>query len=243
MSMGLDEKDKAIGEAAFHYVKRHKEQLIFDFANPEVIKPAEKPITIFMAGSPGAGKTELRELLENVFDRALVVIDADQIREKLRVCGYSGSNAYLFGKACTKGVNILYDHALHKKQNILMDGTFADAQAEEHLNGSIRLKRVTIIFYIYRDPFLAWEYTKAREAKEGRRVGKDVFINLLFKAYENVKSMKQKYGDDVKINMIVKSKEDDYAKRINPKMDVTSADIDKDCPLIYTREQLQKGLL
>lgn len=73
---------------------------------------ASHPVSIFMAGSPGAGKTEVSKELVKEFDRKPMRIDADELRA---LCpDYVGTNAHLFQKAANKAINVLYDYALKK---------------------------------------------------------------------------------------------------------------------------------
>jgi len=58
-------------------------------------------------------------------------IDADEIRS---LCpGYTGADAHVFQEAATKGVHILYDYALRKGINIILDGTFAYGNALDNI--------------------------------------------------------------------------------------------------------------
>ena len=45
-------------EEAKKFIKKNKNLLFEKFASDKIFKPNEKPISLFMAGSPGAGKTE-----------------------------------------------------------------------------------------------------------------------------------------------------------------------------------------
>lgn len=69
--------------------------------------PSDNPITIFMAGTPGAGKTEFSITLIETFGGSFIRIDADEIRERMRPLGYNGLNADIFQDAANKGVNLL----------------------------------------------------------------------------------------------------------------------------------------
>ena len=48
----------SLSDEAIKFVKSHKNEIVSKFANKLKYPPVEKPFTIFMAGSPGAGKTE-----------------------------------------------------------------------------------------------------------------------------------------------------------------------------------------
>lgn len=73
------------------------------------------------------------------------------------------------------------------RKSVMLDGTFADyKKAKSNIQRSLDHARYVSIFYVYQDPILAWEFTKAREALEGRKVPKNIFVDSLFKAKENV---------------------------------------------------------
>src|SRR3989344_6924175 len=102
----MTEEELIIKTASFEFIKKNQKELIAKFASPNIYHPVENPISLFMAGSPGAGKTEISKSFVKKFKDLPVRIDADDIRP---LCpGYIGSNAHLFQKAANKGVNILY---------------------------------------------------------------------------------------------------------------------------------------
>lgn len=123
------------------YIKKHKKELIEKFASESKYPSLENPTTIFMAGSPGAGKTEeskkLVEKLHYNYKILMVRIDADEIRQ---ICpGYEGYNAHLFQEAATLGVNKLFDHVLRKRMNALLDTTFCDFErAKDNIQRSLK---------------------------------------------------------------------------------------------------------
>ncbi len=76
----------AISDNAIQYVKSNKAVLIEKFCSLSNFSPSNNPFTMFMAGSPGAGKTEfskaiIPELQQRDPNCAIVRIDADEIRE------------------------------------------------------------------------------------------------------------------------------------------------------------------
>src|SRR3989344_4624415 len=198
--------DERIEQGAFLFVKTHAKELIAKFAPPEICHPVDNPVSLFMAGSPGAGKTEVSKSLVRKFKDMPVRIDADDIRP---LCpGYTGANAHLFQKAANKGVNLLYDHALHHNLNCILDGTFAYAGAAENIDRSLRRKRRVELWFVYQDPIKAWEFTKAREAREARHVSKDIFIKSFFDSRHNAYTVKEHFRDQIKLNLLTK----DYEK-------------------------------
>ena len=191
-----------------------------------------------MAGSPGAGKTEVsKRLVESLGEGAPVRIDADEVRE---MCpGYTGTNSHVFQSAASKGVNILYDHVLDERLNAIMDTTFQYAGALENIQRSLDKGRAVAIYYLYQNPKIAWEFTQKREAIEHRRVSLDDFIGAFLRARENVRAAKERFGDRIQVNIMLRDfqKQSDQIHR-----NVATDAIDTLIPTQYTAEALQSEL-
>ncbi len=116
-----------ITKQALKYVKGHKKDLIERFASKDKYPSEERPFSIFMAGSPGAGKTEfsksLIRALEQDTEIKIVRIDADEIRSTLPQ--FDGRNSDLVQPAAALGVEKLFDHVQGNNQNVILDGTFS----------------------------------------------------------------------------------------------------------------------
>lgn len=223
-------------DAAYQYLKEHKHELIERFADPKIYKPDSEPVTLFMAGSPGAGKTESsKRLIELFTGNPPARIDADDIRSIFP--NYTGFNSHIFQRACTLGVNLLFNHVMHNNINAILDGTFAYERAMENIERSLNHKREVIIYYLFQDPKVAWDFTQIREAKEGRRVSKEVFINAFLRARENVSQAKAHYGDKIMLNLIIK----DFTKNFEQAYPNVGR-LDKYLPTVYTKEKLEKLL-
>lgn len=232
----MPDQEQQLIEEAETYIKAHKHVLIARFADSNIYHPVDKPISLFMAGSPGAGKTEVSKRLIEMFTGNLPVrIDADDIR--IMFPNYSGANSHIFQRACTTGVNKLFDHVLEHNINAILDGTFAYERAMENIERSLKHNRRVIIYYLFQDPAVAWNFTKAREVKEGRRVSRDVFTHGFIHARENVSKAKAHFGNSVELNLIIK----DFTKnfeQVFPNID----SVDKYLPQVYTRGELEKVL-
>ena len=59
-------------EDAKEFIKKNKSLLFEKFASDKIYKPNDKPISLFMAGSPGAGKTEYSKRFIKKFDSDMV---------------------------------------------------------------------------------------------------------------------------------------------------------------------------
>ncbi len=179
--------DEQLQREAMDFIRTHKHRLIETFASEKFYERDERPVSIFMAGSPGAGKTEFSKyLLENTIAemniKKVIRIDPDEIRNMLP--GYKGGNAYLFQKAIDRGVHILHNYALDTSKNFILDSTFSEPKrAYENVERSLKRNRTVQIFYLYLDPFIAWDITQKREAIEAaaKVSGTFIFLHQLFR--------------------------------------------------------------
>ncbi|MBI3282919.1 zeta toxin family protein [Candidatus Curtissbacteria bacterium] len=220
---------------AFEWVKQHKKYLFLKFADFDSYPKDPYPTTVFMAGSPGAGKTEFSRRLAEGFKQKPVIIDADEIRKIIP--GYTGKKAFLFQKAATKGVNLLYDYVCKNGLNVIIDGTFAYAQPVENIKRSLKYNRNIEIYFLHQNPIVSWKFTKVRERKEFRNVPKDVFINAYLKSIENVTLVKKEFGNKIKLNLVIK----DFTKSLQT-LHLNTSGIEKLLPKLYTGKELTKIL-
>lgn len=85
---------KEVKAAAELYVKRNKVRIAKELTDPKTFPPSDMPISVFMAGSPGAGKTEFSKRLLEILDKnrpKVVRMDGDELRKYLP--GYTGGNS------------------------------------------------------------------------------------------------------------------------------------------------------
>jgi len=234
--INMTDEELKLSEEAFLWIKINRKRLIEKFAGVAGYVADVFPTTVFMAGSPGAGKTEISKRFVPRFKQKPIRIDADEMRV---ICpGYLGSNAHVFQRAATKGVHILYTHALKNNINIIMDGTFAYIGAMENIKRSLDYGRKVEIFFVYQDPLQAWDFTKKREALEQRRVSKEVFIEASFRAMENVNKAKETFGSKIELNLIMKDFEKDLEQ-----LEINIENIDRYIKKDYTKDKLDKLLI
>lgn len=231
-----------ISEKAYGYIKKlaKNKELYKMFASEEKYKSFLSPATFFMAGSPGAGKTETsKNFVKNLnekYDFPIVRIDADEIR--ILCPGYDGSNAHLFQHAISFGVNQLYYYALKHNYNVLLDSTFSNINhAKSNIRLALERKREVYVYYIYQDPKIAWEFTLKREKIENRKITLDVFAKDFFQAKENVNTVKKIFNKKISIHLIKK----DYKYNID-KFWINIDKIDNYIQFVYTQESLYNTL-
>lgn len=212
----VDNESKQISESAIGWIKTNRKLLIEKFCDLNDFPPSKKPFTIFMAGSPGAGKTEFSKSMIPILqkkdpDHKIVRIDIDEIR--CIIPQYNGHNASIIQSASAIGVEKIFDFVQKYNQNAFMDSTFSNYnKADSDVNRSLNKNRSVGIFYIYQDPIVAWEFTKKREFIDGRHVPKDVFIESFLNAISTCNRIKQKYSSKINLDLIIKNFENRLEK-------------------------------
>jgi UDP-N-acetylglucosamine kinase len=229
-------KEEQIKEESVQFVKDNKKKIIQKIIKESKVSIVDNPESYFMAGAPGAGKTEFSKKLIKWLKVPCVRIDADEIRAIIPQ--YNGSNSDLIQSAANIGVEKLHDYVLSKNFNYIMDSTFSNYDKQlDNINRALNKGRAVIIFYIYQDPIIAWEFTKAREKIEGRKVPMDVFIDKYFNSINTANKIKKHFGNDIVLKFIEKNVDNDVKKyKIN--VDRVDTSIKKK----YTKELLDKSL-
>lgn len=230
------ENDKIISDTAVDFIIKNKELLYKKFAGEASGSYNPEPVTIFMAGSPGAGKTEISIDLVEEFKKPVVRIDADEIRA---LCpGYIGSNSHLFQKASSRGVDILYEYCLKKGLSAVVDGTFSHGQTISNIQRSLARGRRPTIYFIYQDPQIAWSFTKKREVAELRRITKPVFIKGYCMSRIRVHEAKAQFGPQLELNLMIKDLSNEHVTFF--RRNVLS--IDSYIGKVYSEDELEQLL-
>lgn len=214
------------------YAKQNKKELTRAIIGGK--EREDKKSAIFMAGSPGAGKTEAAQTLASL-NSNLVVIDADQFRAKFP--GYTGNNSSEFQRGSALLVDASLDLVLKKGYSFILDGTLATPKAEQNIERALKKDYSILIYYVYQEPYIAWDFTKEREKIEGRYVPKERFINAFFQSRKNLLQLKDKYQEKVVINIIVKNFQNEISDSI---MDVDNLELA--LPITHTKKGLEDTL-
>ncbi len=239
--------DEEIRESAIAFAKQNKERIAKELTDSTIYIPETTPISVFMAGSPGAGKTEfsknLISLLGGNKERGVVRIDPDEIRP--RIPGYRGSNSHLFQGAVALIVEKVHDFVLHKSQTFVFDSTLARYEkAVDNIRRSLEKNRPIFIFYVYQKPEIAWKFTQAREKTEGRNIPKSAFIDEFFGAKDVVDRILKEYDKKVVVFLVKKDFEKNSVENI-VQLERDGMSIDyylQDSYTAYSKESLEKLL-
>lgn len=214
------------------YAKRHKKDFTKNVISGKSIVPDKN--AIFMAGSPGAGKTEVASSIA-MLDKNLCVIDADIFRSQFP--SYNGANSSEFQKGASWLVDHVFTFLLKKGYSFILDGTLSISKSYQNIERAINRGYGVQIFYVYQDPMIAWDFTQKREQIEGRFVPKDRFINAYFMARKNIIGIKNDFGEQVELNIVFKNYQNQIAE-VNFDTEVLELIL----PEQYTQEELEKKL-
>lgn len=237
MQQEFTPEERLLADEALAYVKANKKLLIEEFSG-SAFAPSATPMSFFMAGSPGAGKTEfserlLKTLTSDKLGLSVVRIDGDEIRKGLP--GYLGGNASVFNSAVNKGVEIIHDSVIDKNKTFILDGTLSSYDvAVKNISRSLSRDRGVVIVFVYQDPVTAWGFTKAREADEGRNIPRDAFIEKYFGSQDVVTRLKRDFGDKVEVWFVERN-----LKNNEIRLEIDIKDLKGYIKIPYTREQLE----
>ena len=210
--------DEELSKAAIKHMRQKEilNSLVARFCDLKKYPSAVHPISVFMAGSPGAGKTEFSKNFLKGAGEGAVRIDPDEIRDIIPQ--YTGGNSHLFQYAVNIGVDKVFYHALSHDQNFILDGTMANfKKAHENITRTLKQREFIQIFYLFQDPVIAWEFTKKRELVEHRNITKEAFIRAFFGSKETVTKIKEIFKDRVVLNLVIKNftnNQEDYVRNI-----------------------------
>jgi UDP-N-acetylglucosamine kinase len=203
-AQGMDVDDQRIADEAVAFAKANRKEIVRRLTDPSIFPPEDFPVSIFMAGSPGAGKTEASLEFLARFETASVRIDPDLLRAEFPF--YTGGNSYLFQRAVSVLVDRLHDEALKQNQTFLLDGTSANFDiVAGNIRRSLRRKRFVLMLYVYQDPILAWAFVTARERVEGRNIPLHGFVRQYFGARDVVNRLKAEFGHAVTVDILIKN--------------------------------------
>ncbi|RUO43430.1 zeta toxin family protein [Idiomarina aquatica] len=198
-------EDKEVELQAVAYAKKHKTKLARQLTDKTIYAKERDPVSVFMCGSPGAGKTESSKIfLKEIGSDSVIRLDPDDLR--CQFPGYNGSNSYLFQRAISVVIERALDFAFQGKQSFLLDGTLSKLDiAEKNIQRCLDRKRSVLILFVYQSPAMAWEFVQAREKEEGRRILPETFIEQFLGAQEVVRKLKRKFGGRIQVDLLVKN--------------------------------------
>lgn len=219
------------------WVRSHKKGFARKLISNSGAVKSDNPAAIFMAGLPGAGKTEFtKSWIENSGLR-VVRLDMDEIASQIDT--YSPKKADKYRKAASTLLNCTYDRVVNGKYNFIMDGTFGGSSAIKNIERAVGHGYHVKVIYIYQEPKIAWEYTVARERVEYRAIEPDGFLESYYKTLGNLKKLDELSLDGVSIDLVVKNVQNRIVKVYDS---ISMKDIDQYVNIEYNKDNLRKSI-
>lgn len=153
--------------------------------------PSQSNLAFFMAGIPGAGKTEFAENTINSVTPKLIPIEHDKLVEYID--GYKPENYYAFRKAGSVLVTRVLDECLKNKYGFIFDGTLSHEHGYKNIQKALKAGYFVQVVYIIQSAKVAWELTKDRELVKKRAIEKDGFIATCNKINASLSSVFKRF--------------------------------------------------
>jgi predicted kinase len=160
-------------------------------------KPTSSKVAFFMAGIPGAGKTEFAENAIKTSPE-FISIEHDQLVEYID--GYQPKEYYKYRKAGSTLVTRIFDECLRNGYSFIFDGTLSHENGAKNIKRCLKAAYEVIIVYIVQDATLAWKLTQAREVVKKRAIEREGFIDTCKKLNANLLSIFHEHNGDPNFN-------------------------------------------
>lgn len=167
-------------------------------------RPGKTKIAFFMAGIPGAGKTEFAENTIRESSPMLVPIEHDKLVEYID--GYKPENYYSYRKAGSTLVTRVFDACLADGYAFIFDGTLSHENGLRNIRKALRAGYAVYVVYIMQDAKVAWELTQARELVKKRAIEKIGFLETCHKINQNLLTIFETVGGEPNFNFWIINK-------------------------------------
>ena len=227
-----------ISAEALEYARANSEKIVKKYLSG--VPKVKDPKSIFMAGAPGAGKTDVsKRFLENlsfVNGEKFMRIDPDELRKELP--GYDGENADSFQEAATFLADKLHLAALKSGVNFVWDGTFSKLEIQkQNIDHSLQQDRLVVVIYVHQTPKVAWRFVWTRQKTEGRSVPRAKFITKYIESRNVANALKEHFGNNIRLNLVIK---DGKGNDLSRHSDIDS--LDNHLEKAYNKDELKKIL-
>lgn len=166
--------------------------------------PHKRKLAFFMAGIPGAGKTEFAENTINKVKPKLVPIEHDKLVEYIP--GYKPEDYYNYRKAGSVLVTRVLDECLKNGYSFIFDGTLSHEHGYRNIQKTLKAGYFVQVVYIVQDAKKAWELTRDRELVKKRAIEKKGFITTCNKINKSLSVVFKKFKDHDSFGMWIFNK-------------------------------------
>jgi predicted ABC-type ATPase len=216
------------------WAKANKKTFANKLIKSSGVEAKKHPSAIFMAGLPGAGKTEFTKRLIENSTLTVVRIDMDEIASQIDT--YTPDRADKYRAAATTLLNEVFSRSMKRRMDFIMDGTFSSARALNNIKSALNRGYSVKVVYIHQDPKLAWNFTQAREKVEHRAIKFDGFIESYGKIINNVKGITGSEYTNVVLDIVIKNKDNTVGIWHE---NIKAQDIDSFVKVIYNESELR----
>lgn len=157
-------------------------------------EPRSDKLAFFMAGIPGAGKTELAKGLQGSPRGDHIVIEHDQLVE--HIDGYKPENYYNFRRAGSTLVTKLFEHCLEHGYSFIFDGTLSHDNGYKNIKKALNHGFSVIVVYVHQDINSAWKLTQDRELVKKRAIERTGFIETCQKITTSLRKIFATFSDN-----------------------------------------------
>ena len=217
------------------WLKQHKKEIIANLIKESGAIPDNELSALFMAGLPGAGKTEVSKNFIDIFSLKTVRIDMDEIASKIE--GYRPEIADQFRKPASTLLSEILSTVLKDRLDFVMDGTFGSPYALKNVERTLHHGYSIRIVYVHQDPKIAWNFTRAREKVEHRAIGIEDFIDSYFNTINNIRKVLNKNYANVSLEVVLKNAKNQIGKWST---DIGLSEFDKITTNNYNKRTLRK---
>lgn len=159
-------------------------------------KPRADKLAFFMAGIPGAGKTEFAKGLQGSPLGDFTVIEHDKLVEYID--GYKPENYYDFRTAGSTLVSKLFEHCLKHGYSFIFDGTLSHDNGYKNIKKALDKGFSVIVLYVHQDIASAWKLTQDRELVKKRAIERTGFIKTCQNITQSLKKIFHAFQDNPK---------------------------------------------
>ena len=157
-------------------------------------------VAIFMAGIPGAGKTELVRRMSHHLLGGIVVIEHDKLVELLP--DYKPEAAYNYRPAGSKLVSAILKQVLKRKMSFLVDTTLSARVGQTNIKQALKHGYHVTVICIHQDPQAAWQLTQKREVVTKRGISWDGFESVCQKINGNLSDIFDKHSTNPNFSFV-----------------------------------------
>lgn len=168
-------------------------------------KPTRAKVAYFMAGIPGAGKTEFTQNAIRESSPELISIEHDKLVEYIDE--YKPESYYNYRKAGSILVTRIFEECLKNGYAFVFDGTLSHENGARNVNKCLKLGYRIVVVYIVQDTTIAWELTQARELVKKRAIEKTGFIETCKKINANLLHIFRSHKNNSKFSFWIINKQ------------------------------------